>query len=134
MEKAPMRVGSLMIAGLLSVLLAGTDGTAQPLTPHFPAWERYFEVSWEPFERRGRPYLSGYVVNKYGVTATRVKLLVESLDSAGQIVAQRVEWFGSTVPVFSRAYFEVPAPQPASTYRVSVFAFDFTQAALLESP
>jgi hypothetical protein len=129
-----MRIGSLLIAGLLGVLLAGTDGAAQPLTPHFPAWERYFDVSWEPFERRGRPWLSGYVVSKYGATASRVKLLVESLDSAGQIVGQRVEWLGSTVPVFSRAYFEVPAPQPASTYRVSVFAFDFLQASVVESP
>jgi hypothetical protein len=129
-----MRVRSLLIAGLLGVLLAGTDGAAQPLTPHFPAWERYFDVSWEPFERRGRPWLSGYVVSKYGATASRVKLLVESLDSAGQIVDQRVEWLGSTVPVFSRAYFEVPAPQPASTYRVSVFAFDFLQASVVESP
>jgi hypothetical protein len=129
-----MRVGSLLIVGLLGALLAATDVVAQPLTPHFPAWERYFEVSWEPFERRGRPLLSGYVVSKYGATATRVKLLVESLDSAGGIVAQRVEWLGGTVPVFSRTYFEVPAPQAAPHYRVSVFAFDFIQAAHVESP
>jgi hypothetical protein len=38
------------------------------------------------------------------------------------------------VPVFSRTYFEVPAPGPASSYRVSVFAFDFIQAVRLESP
>jgi hypothetical protein len=127
-------VAWLLIAGLLGVLPAETEVAAQPLTPHFPAWERYFEISWEPFERRGRPHLSGYVVNKYGATASRVKLLVESIDPAGRIVAQRVEWLGGTVPVFSQAYFEVPAPEPAASYRVSVFAFDFMQAARIESP
>ncbi len=54
-----------------------------------------FAVRWEPFERRGQVYLSGYIVSSYGVTATRVQLLVDSLDSSGQIVAQRVEWLAS---------------------------------------
>jgi hypothetical protein len=74
------------------------------------------------------------LTNKYGATPTRVKLLVESPDSAGRIVAQRVEWLGDTVPVFSRTYFEVPVPEPAPSYRVSVFAFDFIQSVRLESP
>ncbi len=129
-----MRVRVLAIVALISVLAAEGAVAAQPLAPHFAAWERYFAVSWEPFERRGRPHLSGYVVNRYGVHASRVQLLVDSLDSSGQIVAQRVEWVVGTVPGFSRAYFEVPVPQPASSYRVSVFAFDFLQAALVESP
>ncbi len=129
-----MRVPALVIAAVLGVLAARSGVAAQPLTPHFPAWERYFAVSWEPFERRGRPHLSGYVVSSYGAHATRVQLLVDSLDSSGQVVAQRVEWLAGGVPGFSRAYFEVPVPQPASSYRVSVFAFDFLQAARFESP
>lgn len=58
----------------------------------------------------------------------------ESLDADGRVVAQRVEWLGGTVPVFSRTYYEVPAPPPAARYRVSVFAFDFVQAAFFEAP
>jgi hypothetical protein len=129
-----MRVRALLMAVFLSVLVPEAGVSAQPLTPHIPGWEKYFEVSWEPFTRRGRPLLSGYVVNKYGATATRVKLLVESLDAGGGVVGQRVEWLGGPVPVFSRTYYEVAVPQPASSYRVSVFTFDFIQAALLESP
>ena len=130
-----MRVRVLMIAALLGMLGAAIDVAAQSLTPHFPGWERYFTVSWEPFERRGQPYLSGYIVSSYGVTATRVQLLVDSLDSSGQIVAQRVEWLGgSNLPGFSRSYFEVPIRQQAPSYRVSVFAFDFVQSARVESP
>ena len=129
-----MHVRVLVIAALLGVLAAEADVAAQRLTPHVSGWERYFTVSWETFERRGRPHVSGSVVNRYGTTAWRVQLLVEGLDSSGQIVAQRVEWLGGDVGPFSRRYFEVPAPQPASSYRVSVFAFDFLQAALLQAP
>lgn len=121
-----MRVRVFVIAVLVGMLAAATDATAQSLTPHVPGWERYFTVSWEPFERGGQPYLSGYIVSSYGVTATRVQLLVDSLDSSGQIVAQRVEWLGgSNLPGFSRTYFEVPIRQQGPSYRVSVFAFDF---------
>ena len=130
-----MRVRVLMIAALVGMLAASTDVAAQSLTPQSPGWERYFTVSWEPFERRGQQYLSGYIVSSYGVTATRVQLLVDSLDSSGQIAAQRVEWLGgSNLPGFSRSYFEVPVRQQAPSYRVSVFAFDFVQSARVESP
>ena len=130
-----MRVRVLMIAALVGMLAAATDVAAQSLTPQFPGWERYFTVSWEPFERRGQPYLSGYIVSSYGVTATGVQLLVDSLDSSGQIVAQRVEWLGgSNLPGFSRSYFEVPIRQQGPSYHVSVFAFDFVQSARVESP
>jgi hypothetical protein len=130
-----MRLQVLVTAALLGVLSVSTGVTAQTLTPHFPGWERYFKVSWEPFERRAQPYLRGYIVNSYGVTATRVQLLVDSLDSSGQIVAQRVEWLGgSNLPGFSSTYFEVPIRQQASSYRVSVFAFDFVESARIESP
>ena len=130
-----MRARVLVIAAVVGMLAAATDVAAQSLTPHFPGWERYFTVSWEPLEQRGQPYLSGYIVSSYGVTATGVQLLVDSLDSSGQIVAQRVEWLGgSNLPGFSRSYFEVPIRNRASSYRVSVFAFDFVQSARAESP
>jgi hypothetical protein len=130
-----MRVRVLVLAALVSMLAAATDVAAQSLVPQFPGWERYFTVSWEPFERRGQPYLRGYIVSSYGVTATAVQLLVDSLDSSGQIVAQRVEWLGgSNLPGFSRSYFEVPIRDRAPSYRVSVFAFDFVQSARVESP
>jgi hypothetical protein len=121
-----MRVRTFVTTMLLTgVLATGTDAATPSLTPHFPAWEQYFTVTSEAFERRGQPHVSGYVVSHQGARASRMQLLVESLDASGQVVAQRVEWLGGDVPPFSRTYFEVPAPQPASTYRVSVFAFDF---------
>jgi hypothetical protein len=130
-----MRLRVLVIVALVGVLAVSTGAAAQSLTPHFPGWERYFTVSWEPFEWRGQPYLSGYIVSRYGVTATRVQLLVDSLDSSDQIVAQRVEWLGgSNLPGFARTYFEVPIRQQASRYRVSVFAFEFAPSAQIQAP
>ena len=129
-----MRARVLVIAALLGVLAAKADVAAQRLTPHVSGWERYFTVSWETFERRGRPHLSGYVVNKYGSPASRIQLLVESLDSSGQVLEQRVEWLGGDVGPFSRRYFEVAVPQPALKYQVSIFAFDVLQAAFLQAP
>jgi hypothetical protein len=130
-----MRRHVLAILALLSVVQPVNGVTAERLSPLLPGWERFFTVSWEPIERRGEPYLGGYVVSHYGVTATRVQLLVESLDAAGQTTGQQVEWLsGGNVPGFSRAYFEVPVRQRASSYRVSVFAYDFVQSARIEAP
>jgi len=136
-----MRVRVLLIAMLLGMFVASCarpgqpDASAQLLHPLSPGWDRYFTVSSEPFERRGKLYLQGSIVNSYGVMANRVQLLVDSLDSSGQIVAQRVEWLvGSNLPGFSTTYYEVPVRVSAAGYRVSVFAFDFVQSARLESP
>lgn len=101
---------------------------AAPLRPLVVGWERYFTVEWKTSEVRGRPVVWGYVENAWGTPAIRVQLLVESLDQAGQVVAQRVEWLPDrTLMPGERAYFEVPAPRPAAQYRVSVFAFDWLQ-------
>ena len=129
-----MRGPILVMAILLGVLAAEGEVAAQHLSPHVPNWERYFTVSWEPFERGGRPHLRGYVENQYGTQAWGVQLLVESLDASGQIVAQRVEWLAGDVAPFSRRYFEVLAPGPVPSHRVRIFSFEFVQSALLQAP
>ena len=130
-----MKSRALVIAGLVGLLTVASDTAAQTLTPALPGWERYFTVSWEPFDRRGQPYLSGYIVSSYGVMATRVQLLVDSLDASGQIIAQRVEWLvGINLPGYASTYYEVPIRERGQRYRVSVFAFDWVQSARVEAP
>jgi len=111
--------------------LAGGPGTTY--TPLVAGWEQFFRINWEPVQRQGRPYVSGYVMNDYGFPAIRVQLLVDGLDATGHVTSQSVSWLGS-VPPISRVYFEVAAPQPAATYRVSVFAFDWLQTADIQTP
>jgi len=62
------------------------------------------------------------VIQLYGMT--RVQLLVEALDSQGAVIRQTVNWLGDDLGASTRTFFEVPAPGPAASYRVRVFAFD----------
>ena len=107
---------------------------AAPYAPLVRGWEQFFKVTGEPMERKGRPYVAGYVSNDWGFPATRVQLLVDGLDSSGRVVSQAVSWLGQSITPGSRVYFEVPAPQPAASYRVSVFAFDWVQTVSIQTP
>jgi hypothetical protein len=133
-----MRVGAVGLVLSLSSGCAPAQVSAPPAaavyTPLVIGWEQFFRITWEPFQRRRRPYVGGYVLNNWGLFATRVQLLVDGLDASGRVTSQSVAWLGSSVPPGSRVYFEVPAPQPAATYRVSVFAFDWLQSAQLQTP
>ena len=131
---------ALLLEGCATWRMPGVQ-TAWPLrpaavtyTPLVRGWEQFFKVTWEPLQRHGRPYVAGYVMNDFGFPAMRVQLLVDGLDASGHVTSQSVSWLGSSVQPGSRVYFEVPAPQPAVTYRVSVFAFDWLQTALLQAP
>lgn len=126
---------AILGASLLLGVVAGQSSAAPMIEPLVRGWERHFKIDWQMWERRGRPVLSGYVINDAGFTAMKVQLLVEELDGADQIVDQRVTWLGSALTPGTRAYFEVPAQGAGSSkYRVSIFAFDWVQSAQLEAP
>jgi len=103
-------------------------------TPLVHGWEQFFTITSAVSARRGQPWVDGYVRNNWGFWATRVQLLVDGLDASGNVVSQRVAWLGSQIPPGSRVYFETPAPTPATTYRVSVFAYDWLQSASIQTP
>lgn len=103
-----------------------TDGRMEPLVV---GWEQIFKLDWQSGDLRERPMVWGYINNDSPYAVTRIQLLVDALDDAGQVVGQRVGWVTGSMGAFSRRYFELPAPQAAARYRVRVFAFD-----RLESP
>jgi hypothetical protein len=111
---------------------------ALPPTSHYESlvhgWQSMFRITSEVVTRRGRPWLGGYISSDYGFTATRMRLLIDGVDQAGRTVSQSVSWLGSPIPPGARVYFEVPAPQPGVSYRVSVLAFDSLQTASVEAP
>jgi hypothetical protein len=94
------------------------------LRPLVIGWERFFTIDWQPGERKGKPIVSGWVVNNYGIAATRVQLLVEGLGADGRVISQEVAWLGQDISPFQRRYFELPAPRSPNV-RVSVFAYDW---------
>lgn len=75
-------------------------------------------------DRRGRPVVSGYVYNqRAGTYAVGVRLLVEALDGAGQVVGSTTGYVLGDVPPSNRSYFEVKAPAKAASYRVTITSF-----------
>lgn len=119
---------------LLGFLAGGCASLDRPMTTTGAelqalavAPERFFELSWQSGRRHGEPIVSGSIMNRYGVTADRVQLLVEGLDEAGAVRTQSVAWLGGAVTPYSTVRFEVPAPGHFPDYRVSVFAFDWIE-------
>jgi hypothetical protein len=120
-----VRTGSVMVAMLL---LAASVDAAAPLTPLVSGWEQWFRVDTQSRQQDSRAVVSGVVWNTSGWGARRIQLLVEGLDASGQPVSQRVVWLGADLLAGTHAFFEVPMPA-ASSYRVSVFAFDRSKRA-----
>jgi hypothetical protein len=86
--------------------------------------DSYFKVEWQADERGGKPLVSGYVTNQWGIPARNVRLRVEALDAAGNVTANDIGYvFGYATPG-SRVYFEVPVSAKAPAYRVTVLSFD----------
>lgn len=84
-------------------------------------------VEWSAREdRRGRPIVSGYIYNERpGSYATGVRLRVEALDAAGQIVDSTTGYVIGDVPPSNRSYFEVKAPAKAASLRVTVQSYSW---------
>jgi hypothetical protein len=112
--------GSIVLAMLL---LAASVDAAAPLSPLVIGWEQWFRVDSQSTRQNGGSMVSGEVWNTSDWGARRIQLLVEGLDPSGQPVSQRVVWLGVDLAAGTHAFFEVPMPG-ASSYRVSVFAFD----------
>jgi len=75
-------------------------------------------------DRRGRPIVSGYVYNqRAGSYAVSVRLLVEALDGAGQVVGSTTGYVLGEVPPSNRSYFEIKAPAKAASYRITIASF-----------
>ena len=83
-------------------------------------------LEWEAGQtRRGRPVVSGYVLNAYDRAAFDVRVLVETLDASGQPIARAIGFVVGIVPVRGRSYFEVPIKTQGPSYRVTVTSFDW---------
>ncbi len=104
-----------------------TSGAASPTSVQSYAvygTESFFKLEWQPDERRGKPLVTGYVTNQWGIGVNNVRMRVEALGGAGGVTATYIGYVFGDVTPGTRAYFEVPLPQKAANYRVSVLSFD----------
>jgi len=108
-------------------IMDGAPGTAGAQSaPSYGIYgtDSYFKVEWQPDERRGKPIVSGYVTNQWGLPTKNVRLRVEALDAAGQVTATYIGYVNGYVTPGSHVYFEVPVQTKEPTYRVTVLSFD----------
>jgi hypothetical protein len=111
---------------LAVALLLWWLGGAALAAAQFGDADRFFALEWGDGERRGRPNVNGYIVNNYRAGASNMRLRVDSLDAAGNVVAT-TETYVSDVPAGGRVYFEVPVKQRAPRYRVTITSWDWRQ-------
>ncbi len=71
-------------------------------------------------DNEGRAIAWGYVYNSYGLTAMRLRLLVESLDANGRTIGETTAGVVGDVQPGNRLYWEVKVPQAGVLYRASV--------------
>ena len=115
---------TLAVLGFVAMVAATAGASAAAeLQPQMWGWERVFNVSWQPAQHRGQPVVEGYVTNVSPYETAQIRILVESLDGAGQVTAQRVAWVPGDLGGGGRLFFQVPAV-PASAYRVRIFSYD----------
>lgn len=113
--------------GMLLIRCSSADTTpSATVTTLQPDSERWSRVSVEsvPERDRTRVRLQGYVTNLYGEAVGRVQLLAQALDSAGNLVDQKLAWLPYPVPAFDRVYYDIPNMPTADRYRVTIWYYE----------
>ena len=116
------------VAGCTTTSGFAISSGSRELQPLDWGWEQYFSVTWDASQRHGRAEVEGYVGNTSPYDITNVRVLVDSLDANGHLVAQQIGWVPGELRGGSHRYFEVPVA-PAAAYRVRVFSYDRIEAA-----
>jgi hypothetical protein len=112
----------LSTAVLAPLLLASTALAGPTCAPETLAY--YFRLEWQVSQSSRGPVLGGYVYNKSAMTADRMLLRVDELDTADKVVGSRTVWVLGGVPPNNRAWFEARVPQ-AAKYHVEIVGFDW---------
>jgi hypothetical protein len=86
--------------------------------------DHYFRIEWQATQGRRGPVLEGFVYNDSGLMADRMRLSIEMLDAAGQVVGATTTWVLGGVPPNNRTWFQTAVP-PAASYKVEILSFDW---------
>ncbi len=114
------RIGAGLVACFLGV------GSAQAERSTIVGNAGTITLDWQAAQDgAGRPILVGHVITnggKAGYCATR--LLVETLDAKGEVVAQNVGFVPGYIGGYDNVYFELPIRVPGASYRASIASWD----------
>jgi hypothetical protein len=113
------RVWTALLAPLLvaSTALAGPNYAPGSL-------DHYFRLEWQAATSARGPVVEGFIHNRSGLSADRMRLSIDQLDASGKVVGTTTNWVGGTVPANNRSWFQAPVP-PAASYRVEILSFDW---------
>lgn len=122
MKPRHLRLASMVILGLATfhptTRAAALDATSS-IDPRI-------RLDWEVGAGHGgRPVIQGYVYNDYLRAASDVRLLVETLDASGTMIARDLGFVRGVVAFGGRNYFEIPLKTPGASYRVRVTGLDW---------
>jgi hypothetical protein len=122
---------ALAVAAAVSAVVAsGGAGTPATAVSAPSGYDARIRLEWEAGTTRdGRPVIQGHVLNDHSWAAANVRLLVETFDGSGAVVARTHGFVHGLVQFGDRAYFEVPLKAPGAAYRVTVTAAEFRSGA-----
>lgn len=83
-------------------------------------------LDWQATQdSKGRPLIVGRVITYGGMSGyCTTRLLVETLDTQGQVTAQRMGFIAGYVGGFDNVYFEQVVRAPGPAYRVWITSWD----------
>lgn len=122
MIRSQMTIGAALLACFLSLgaSLAHADRSTQMGN------SGTITLDWQATQdSKGRPLIVGHMIT-YGAKSgyCNPRLLVETLDAQGQVVAQNVGFIPGYVGGFDNVYFEEPIRATGPGYRVSIASWD----------
>ena len=122
MRRIPLLLLGLTFVATTGCETAGLSPSASVTTTLPGVTESRFKLDWSVAPNARSQTVEGHIENVSGWTALNVRLLVQALDPAGQVVDQRLEWLGGPVPAGGRSYFRIAGLPAADRYRVSVWS------------
>ena len=114
----------LKVVALLALLLVGAPAALARSNYAPGTLDRYFALDWSVVPGPRGPVVEGFVYNRFGHFADRMRLSIEHLDAAGNVVGSSTTWVLGGVPPNNRAWFSTPVPA-AAAYRVEILSFDW---------
>jgi hypothetical protein len=116
------------IPAILALVLMGGPVPAPAQEGRFYGADQFFALTWDRAESGGQPAIAGYVTNLYGLEATHVRLVVESLDASGAVVARTIGHVNYPIPPSGRMFFEVSLPAAAPRHDVFVLSWSWRRS------
>jgi len=116
-----VKVATLLVCSLVLVSSALARSTYAP-----GSLDPYFTIDWKVVPGPRGEQIEGFVYNRANMPTDRMRLSIEALDPAGQIIGRGTTWVMGGVPPNNRTWFTTPVPAVgAASYRIEILSFDW---------